>query len=800
MGFFDKLRRRFSTSSSRVAPHNPVTRQVAPPPPRLPWERPSATPPARPNLMPPVVSAPAPTGHRVGRDALWIPPGQPVTVADQLISGGMFYVGRGLKSASSAATEPALVDPSLRVDLQRPDWLGQGLDYWPSYAEIPPASRAAYLAWLAGGCSHPDVPLGYVFLFFYGLERLALVDAAKDPSLQAHLPAITAEVRRLLELYGSQSSFEFYGGKFLEVLELMELRASEVSHGPPPSRESERWHVPMALRLGLGQFARDGRSVPADWALSWQWYHPEIYPRTPQTRCSEEFDELFLLRYRQRHGAGLTLRNVRSRIAVEYRAASAGIATLKVEVPDVPDVFEGAGATRKLADLVAGVTEELDPYSRWIGRNPEGRGTLPAAALLPADLLNGVGGEVAALRTWVDQQLAGKVSRVVDADQILDRWPKANSAKMTKSEAVSAAALLGRFGIGIEPDVRLGGPVLSAGSVVLFRVGPGAPQTASSAYTAAATLLQMAVAVGAADGVVGKDEHDHLVAHMESALQLTADEKVRLEAHLQWMVATGVKLTGLTKRLAALSISQRSAIGDFMVTVAAADGVVSPDEVKILMRIYKLLGLEQESVHSRIHHHLAGGHARRVRPTPATGPVTIRPATPGAAGYALPSTPPAFPAAVPAPVDSHSLGEDLASERLAARSVVLDEAAIAEKLAESAQVSALLAGIFAEDDEPTTILAKDRPTMAKTGDVPAVEPVADLDAAHSGLMRALATQPAWSPSEYTILSERFGVMPAGALDVLNDAAIEICGEPFAEGGDDSDNIEINDYARQELLG
>jgi TerB-C domain len=112
----------------------------------------------------------------------------------------------------------------------------------------------------------------------------------------------------------------------------------------------------------------------------------------------------------------------------------------------------------------------------------------------------------------------------------------------------------------------------------------------------------------------------------------------------------------------------------------------------------------------------------------------------------------------------------------------------------------LLAGIFADDDEPNMILAEDRPTMAKTGDVPAVEPVADLDAAHSGLIRALATQPAWSLSEYAILAERFGVMPAGALDVLNDVAIEICGEPFAEGGDDSEKIEINDYARQELLG
>jgi hypothetical protein len=278
------------------------------------------------------------------------------------------------------------------------------------------------------------------------------------------------------------------------------------------------------------------------------------------------------------------------------------------------------------------------------------------------------------------------------------------------------------------------------------------------------------------------------------------------------MVATGVKLTGLTKRIAALSTSQRSAIGNFMITVAAADGMVSPDEVKILMKIYKLLGLEQESVHSQIHHHLTEGHTRRTRSTPAAaGPVTVRPATQGPAGYALPGTPPVFPGAVPAPVDFQRQEEGLASEKLTAvRSVVLDEAVIAQKLAESAQISAVLAGIFAEDDEPTAIPASgsdlvmidgaESPTMVKSADVLVVEPVADLDAAHSGLIRALSTQPAWSPTEYALLAERFGVMPAGALDVLNNAAIEICGEPFAEGGDDSGNIEINDYARQELFG
>jgi hypothetical protein len=51
------------------------------------------------------------------------------------------------------------------------------MGYWPLYSGIDPASRAAYLHWLTGGRKAPEAYIGYVFLFFYGIERRVLVDA-----------------------------------------------------------------------------------------------------------------------------------------------------------------------------------------------------------------------------------------------------------------------------------------------------------------------------------------------------------------------------------------------------------------------------------------------------------------------------------------------------------------------------------------------------------------------------------------------------------------------------------------------
>ena len=50
------------------------------------------------------------------------------------------------------------------------------MTYWPSYSEISSAARTAYVDWLASG-RRPGAHIGYVFLFFYGIERRVLVDA-----------------------------------------------------------------------------------------------------------------------------------------------------------------------------------------------------------------------------------------------------------------------------------------------------------------------------------------------------------------------------------------------------------------------------------------------------------------------------------------------------------------------------------------------------------------------------------------------------------------------------------------------
>ena len=86
------------------------------------------------------------------------------------------------------------------------------MPYWPSYSGIGPQARATYLDWLASGRSDTRYGVGYVFLYFYGLERRFFVDKPDEDEKRL----LIAEVERLLRIYGDNRSVKGYLGAFLD--------------------------------------------------------------------------------------------------------------------------------------------------------------------------------------------------------------------------------------------------------------------------------------------------------------------------------------------------------------------------------------------------------------------------------------------------------------------------------------------------------------------------------------------------------------------------------------------------------
>lgn len=252
-------------------------------------------------------------------------------------------------------------------------------------------------------------------------------------------------------------------------------------------------------------------------------------------------------------------------------------------------------------------------------------------------------------------------------------------------------------------------------------------------YQSAALTLQLASAVAQADGIFHEREVEHLRQEIDAWGHLTLAERRRLHAHLQWLTLSPMSLATLKKKLEPLPATSREALATFMATLAQADGVVSPEEVKFLEKVYKALGVEPKKVFSDIHAAGSGGTS--------------------------------------APHPQNAMG-----------GFRLDAARIAALHEDTARVSALLSRIFTEEGDGT------QPPEAATPE-PELElddkagTTLGLDQDHSALLRLILSRPEWSRAELEDAAADLDLMLDGAMEQINEAAFETFNEPLFEGDD-----------------
>ena len=580
------------------------------------------------------------------------------------------------------------------------------------------------------------------------------------------MAVVASEVRRLLAAFEANRSFRTSAGHLLEMIECSSYVSSPSLHPPDPLTLTPTFETPLIIRIALGRLVANGQPIPSEWALSLLRTLLANQAK-PMTRCRPEFDALFQLLYRERFGAGIVVRPPKERITVSYRPASSGLrGPITKTLDDIPDVAPREELRKPLREIGSACSEQLDAYSRYLGRNPEARGSLRAAALLPAELLLSQGGAaVNRLREWILGTVASEQPVIVPVDDLIANWaPGRKEKKLSKAEAVTLAATLAALGFGIEPDVRFGGATPKQGALVAaFRLASEATAAPSPEYAAAAVLVHLCTLVAAADGVVTDDEREHLAEHIETALKLDRAERQRLAAHVEWLVASKASLAGLKKRIEQVEVSQRAAIGSLLVDVAAADGIVTPNEITTLTGIYRLLGLEEADVYSAINN----------LGTDDTGPVPVRMAGEEERRWDL-----------PAPGSS------------ARGRVRLDPEKVQARLADTAAVTALLADVFAQDSADSTP-PQTAPNTAPIASDDVGDVLPGLDAALSELARSLCDQGGCSFAEAEGIAAGLGLpMLEGALERINECAFDVCGEPLIEG---DDLLVVNDYAVKELL-
>ncbi|MFP5236657.1 MAG: TerB N-terminal domain-containing protein [Acidobacteriota bacterium] len=658
-------------------------------------------------------------------DLKWLNRGESVDIQGHRLTHGLIYIGKGTDEEKHYAINPRL---SAQLGNQSsPDANG----YYSSYSLFSPEKRALYLKWLAEGAS-TSTDSSFAMLYFYGIERRLLdllqkriTDVAGDEDGQ-----LLQEVHRLANLFKNSA-----GSVTQCCLRLSDFAAAcALDRNPVPQLPAgwiKTWELPFIIRYGIGWFMRERKPIPMEWALRWAYAEPTIYLRTPATRCPQEYEAAFAVVYRKRCGDGLTLSANKTKLKLTYQPGwpmHFG-KEIRYEFSNIPDVAALTAPQQTLKELVEQATAEIDEFSRYLGRNPAKSGSLEAYLNLPSALW-----PPAAKERWLQfsTSFVEPVQPLVLESLLRELDPSSdpNATRLTDIAGNLSSAL-----VGFEPDILSGARRPKASDlIVLFPLTSNIPaERTTLEYKGASLMTSLSACVALADGHASEDEAAAVEKMIASWDHLHIDLRTRLRAQYRLQVRNGISLANLKSRFANLTADGRLQMALALCSLAAADGNIAAAEVKLLEQIYRAMELDPQLLYSHLHsgrqtHNKADGNLEVGRP-----------------GYKV------------------------------------DTARLEALRQETDQVSALLAGVFTEDEPPSSSTANSYNGATQVDDTTQEILLPGLDEKHQQFLAEMLRKASWTRGELQAIAGRLQIMLDGALERINDAAFDLLGEPITEG-------------------
>jgi hypothetical protein len=677
--------------------------------------------------------------------ARWVRPAEAIVISDLWIDGGLFYLGNFLPRPNGTGNDNAMIDAELPVGPSPGNVSGQGVPYYPSYSTIGPDSRRAFLDWLASDRDDPQTYIGYVFIYFYGLERRLFLDGAR-----AEIETIVAEVTRLLRIYGRNASFRGYALRFLDATSALANSWPSTPWIDPSSRSSE---LPLRLRGAIGTLLLREQPLTADWALAWYAGSPDYALRTAAVRCFREFLALFRIRFEAKYPNGLAVRLPQRTLSGRYAAASGSFTVdLHGDFEKLPEIAGLTAVLRDVDQLVIACTEEVEPYSRRIGRDPSVQARLGAELLLPKELLRlqRDGSRLEEIRQAIEARVPGTSAMMPLRDLLilLEADPKPGE-KLKKREAVDAATTLDHLGFAIEPDPRHGGPIPARDAeVMVFRYRGGAAAAAPSpAFLAARSRVEIAVLVAGVDGKLDAVAAKAIIGEIRATPGLSEEQQARLTGYLGYLVRNPPD-SKMLNRFKQRSTEERRVLADAAIAMAGADGQITIEEVRVLERTYRSLGLAKEALYQKLNGLKAGADDE---------PPSVAPASP-ARGVVIPPQP-----KPKAPIIGFKL----------------DMSRIAKIQANTDAVKTILGQVFTDTDDVIEAVSSPSPAGIGAGAETAGH-FAGLESRHARLLEEIGQRDAIDQSTFAALARKYNLMPAGAIETINDWAFDQYGETILD--------------------
>lgn len=524
--------------------------------------------------------------------------------AEESVSHAGVTINRAMSYTADRALrwpgEPSAIIKTLPVaDLEAHPL--EDFGYWPSYDRITPEQRRCYLQWLAQGRRDSDPAqrsLGYIFIFFYGLERRVLCDKDRDPALLDEILSLLesyAPAHRSRSLRGYLSQLVHFGGWHLggEAYRTLWPRLLALD-GDRPDEDG--------LRFVLANLFE--QREPMDWTIAYRLAASDHVSRRSVVvkRAQSEFFALFEQRFTEKFQNDLTLEAAPQPALIRYRPASNTLAQLAYQQQssftlEIPNVIGLHRQFESLPEIWNSCVEDLSGYSRVIASKKVGdAGALAAWQALPTELRKA---EDHPRKQSFEQLLTaapheGDYTFVPTASLAIISG-LSERPKLTFAQSRDIASLVKDLGWRLAPDPQITGLTLAWNQeLALYRAAP--EEHITEDLPGVVRLLYLTMTICGADGAVESKE-------LEAFHQIAA-ARIKTKGEFRPLKATeaslrrdaNVPLRCLPQITNMIAVENRQLVLRTLAHIAAADAEVSLHELKILRRIARAFALDADAV------------------------------------------------------------------------------------------------------------------------------------------------------------------------------------------------------------
>lgn len=643
-----------------------------------------------------------------------------VSIQRQDVSLYLVYVG------TSPSNYPHLISTNSNLGTPSSNLSGT-LGYWPSYSAITDDDRATYLRWHQDGRRDPAADIGYVFIYFYGLEYRAIKENKNHSE-------IYAELLSLHQVYADKNaSFAGYCRDFITWLilqnpqwePLSDLNKINFFNGCSRMGTELLWRLPEpGKESNIDNFSLDGDNFSIPSSIS--QHSREIVTRfkAEVKRADIDIAQIKVVDHSifYRHATAIQLGQP---INLRYLRPMGNVKKKMFEIwNEVLGTYLVYGRVQKSDSIIGKLT------------NPEQKDS-PEIQRLSNILLTFVH------FTDFNQFNLGTLLKELGF----------TSPSLNLAESRALSHLLSDYGVQIEPDANLTNKAYKIEEeVILFKDPRNILR--KDQWAKVSSLLDISISVAMADSTSQGSEITHTLNFISKQFKLNESEARRLQMRSVLLQKIKISSSAIAKKMASvMSQKEASVLAKFLFSIAAHDGVIHSSEMKALDKIYKAMGIPDLTLDSLTKEFTETNKGQLVKLEPSVKKVLKK-------GSKIPTP-------------------SLVKET----EVRLNESALQSALDDAKELSKILSSVFVEEAVQTPATSKDL-----EDDHPSE--VLYLGTTESVLLKALSTKDRWDISEVEELCRQNQVMYGAFFNKVNNYYEEKLGKPLLEEDGDEVTVAL----------